>query len=170
MVLMDKLLYILIILTISFIIIKSLILLFKEDFKNHRQENFTNESISSNKLIVSNNFSINNNFSILIFLSSKCAYCKEIFEVYWNDLHNTVIQKNIPTFIFINENDTETISFLNLFDYPFSIELFEENFILENNINTMPTFIIIDENKTILIKTPELHIISQYITVGPNQN
>lgn len=93
---------------------------------------------------------------ILLLISKNCPYCKEIFEIYWNDFHSEVTNY-IDVFVLVEDIDKNSESFLKLYDFNFNILKYDRQFLAENSINTAPSFIYLNEINEIILKTPEVY-------------
>jgi len=93
---------------------------------------------------------------ILILISKDCPYCKEIFEIYWNEFHSEVNNYR-DIFVLVEDIDENSESFLELYDFNFNILKYNRQFLAENSIDTAPSFIYLNEINEIILKTPEVY-------------
>ncbi|WP_068982813.1 MULTISPECIES: hypothetical protein [Lysinibacillus] len=93
---------------------------------------------------------------ILLLISKDCPYCKEIFEIYWNEFHSKV-NNYIDIFVLVEDIDKNSESFLKLYDFNFNILKYDRQFLAENSIDTAPSFIYLNEINEIILKTPEVY-------------
>jgi len=93
---------------------------------------------------------------ILILISKDCPYCKEIFEIYWNEFHSEVNNYR-DIFVLVEDIDGNSESFLKLYDFNFNILKYDRQFLAENSIDTAPSFIYLNEINEIILKTPEVY-------------
>jgi len=93
---------------------------------------------------------------ILILISKDCPYCKEIFEIYWNEFHSEVNNYR-DIFVLVEDIDVNSESFLELYDFNFNILKYNRQFLAENSIDTAPSFIYLNEINEIILKTPEVY-------------
>ena len=93
---------------------------------------------------------------ILLLISKNCPYCKEIFEIYWNEFHSEVNNYR-DIFVLVEDIDVNSESFLELYDFNFNILKYNRQFLAENSIDTAPSFIYLNEINEIILKTPEVY-------------
>ncbi|WDV08215.1 hypothetical protein [Lysinibacillus irui] len=137
--------------------------------KNNNTNNIVDYGIEKNdelmtplqfgKLIMSSHFEKSLDIykpKILILISKDCPYCKEIFEIYWNEFHSE-INNYRDIFILVEDIDENSESFLKLYDYNFNILKYDRQFLAENSIDTAPSFIYLNEINEIILKTPNVY-------------
>ncbi|MEX3747389.1 hypothetical protein [Lysinibacillus xylanilyticus] len=93
---------------------------------------------------------------ILLLISKDCPYCKEIFEIYWNEFHSK-FNNYIDIFVLVEDIDKNSESFLKLYDFNFNILKYDREFLAENSIDTAPSFIYLNELNEIILKTPNVY-------------